>query len=76
LLCAIDPDARRIGCVDRLGDNTLVAKLAGVLEDEFAVACIMAVVLKAGLNARIALRLRAYLNESLPRRHTKMPASK
>jgi hypothetical protein len=43
--------ARRVGGVDRLGDDALEAELAGVLQDEFAVAAVMAVELKAGLFA-------------------------
>jgi hypothetical protein len=41
--------AGRIGRVDRFRDDPLKAELAGVLEDEFAVARVMAVVLKAML---------------------------
>jgi hypothetical protein len=41
--------AGRIGRVDRFRDDPLKAELAGVLEDEFAVARVMAVVLKARL---------------------------
>jgi hypothetical protein len=38
----------RVGSIDRLGDQTLKAELAGVAQDEFAVAGLMAVELKAG----------------------------
>jgi hypothetical protein len=39
----------RIGSVNRLRDHALEAELAGVLQDEFAVAGVMAIELKAGL---------------------------
>ena len=41
--------SRRIRRVDRLRDHAFKTELAGVLQDEFAVACFMAVELKAGL---------------------------
>ena len=40
--------ARRIGRVDRLGDDALEAQFAGVLEDKLAVAGDVVIVLKAG----------------------------
>jgi hypothetical protein len=41
--------SRRIRHIDRIGDHTLKTKLASVLEDEFAVACVVTVEPKAGL---------------------------
>jgi hypothetical protein len=38
-----------MGRIDRLGDNAFETELAGVLQNEFAVAYVMAVELKAGL---------------------------
>jgi hypothetical protein len=35
--------SRRVGRIDRLGDHALKTELAGVLQDEFAVACVVAV---------------------------------
>jgi hypothetical protein len=39
---------RRIRRVDRLGDHAFETELAGVLEDEFAIACVMTVELEPG----------------------------
>ena len=39
----------RIGRVDRLRNNTLKTELAGVLQDQFAIACLISVELNAGL---------------------------
>ena len=41
--------SRRVGRIDRLGDHAFEAELAGVLQDEFAVARLVAIELKAGL---------------------------
>jgi hypothetical protein len=43
--------SRRIGRIDRLRDDAFKTELAGVRQDEPAVACVVAVELKAGLFA-------------------------
>ena len=65
--------SRRIGRVDRLGDHALEAELAGVLQDEFAVAGVMAVELKAGLVCDQGLEQRLALDE---RKVRDVPAGK
>src|SRR5580692_5911667 len=53
----------RIGSVNRLRDHALEAELAGVLQDEFAVAGVMAIELKAGLVCYQRLEQRPALNQ-------------
>jgi hypothetical protein len=54
----------RVRRIDGLGDHTLETELASVLQDEFAVACMVAIELKAGLvgdqglKKRLALEIR------------------
>jgi hypothetical protein len=49
--------------VDRLRDHPLVAQLAGVAQDEFAIACFVAVELKAWFACKQRLENRLALDE-------------
>jgi hypothetical protein len=42
------PVSRRIGRIDRVGNDAFESKLTGVLPDKLAIACLVAVELKAG----------------------------
>jgi hypothetical protein len=65
--------SRRIGGVDRLGDDALETELAGVLQDELAVSGIVAIELKAGLICDQRLEQRLALDE---RQARNVPAAK
>jgi hypothetical protein len=55
--------SRRVRRVSRFRDHAFKTKLAGVLEDEFAVTGLVAVVLKAGLVRNQRLKQRLSLDE-------------
>src|ERR1700727_3068780 len=57
----------RVGRVDRLGHYALKAELAGVLQDKFPVAGLVAVELKAELARHQRLEQRLALDEPQPR---------
>ena len=50
------PVSGRIGRIDRLGNDALESKLAGMPADEFSVACLMVVELKPGMPATSGCR--------------------
>src|SRR4029077_1033664 len=55
--------SRRVRRIDVLRDHALKTELAGVLQDEFAVACVVAIELKAGLVRDQRLKERLTLDE-------------
>jgi hypothetical protein len=55
--------SRRIGRVDRLRDHALKAELAGMRQDELAIAGLMAIELEAGLVCHQGLKQRLALDE-------------
>src|ERR1700722_13989703 len=57
----------RIGRVDRLRDDALKAELAGVFQNELAVAGVVAIELKAGLDCHQGLKQRFALDKRQPR---------
>jgi hypothetical protein len=61
-LCATAAVSRRIGSVNRFGDDALKAELAGVLQNELAVADVVAIELQARLVREQQLKKRLALD--------------